>query len=160
MINTPEENNAKLTAEQTQAIAVSQQRLRVLESEIVSATKVLSALKSDSVVAIRDTKYQEELLLAVSEQVSTATVKLDTLNENLQTTTSDLATLNNEISTKGAKLNIEVMELKEREDECVSKENNFSILVEQYNTNYTKFETEKEYFNKQVAKLKEVISTF
>jgi len=40
------------------------------------------------------------------------------------------------------------------------EENNFSILVEQYNTNYTKFETEKEYFNKQVAKLKEVISTF
>lgn len=155
---TPEENNVKLTDEQLKAIEMVQHRLTVLQNEVTSATKVLNSIKNDSVVAVRDLAYQNDLLATVTAQVKEAKDKLNVLNETNANLTESNSKLGIEIASKNAELSTKEAGLADKENTILEKENGLSNKKAWLDKSVREFTEEKEEFNAKVAKLKEVIS--
>lgn len=122
MITNPEENNIKLTSEQTQAIEETKSRLMNLEVEISIANKNLKALKSDTERITKEKIYQEELLAKVNTQIDDANSRLTSLLGAVLTGTNALSEVNQEIGKKGDILKAMELEFKSREDTLSSKE--------------------------------------
>lgn len=117
-----EEGNVRLTDEQVKAIDVANQRLYGIHNEINSATRTLSALKNDSVVALKDKTYQEEQLSSTVTSVQLAISHLNQVNESVASKTVELSDITQKIAVKGSELVAKENELIKREAEISLKE--------------------------------------
>ena len=119
---TNEDSNVQLTPEQLQAIDVAQQRLYNLQNETTVATRTLSALKNDSVVALKDKDYQEKLLADVVSKVTAVQIQLNTLEISANSSREILNSLTQEIAKKSDILAVMEADFKKRDDDLAQKE--------------------------------------
>ncbi len=155
-----ETKNVELTFTQSQAIEETKNRLAVLESEIVNATKVLKGTKMEIDRATKENAYQNELLITVTGQLETTKSDLAEAQEELTNTKNENLKVNNETSERLKKAEVKETELKNKE-ESIAKT---TIILENQKTSLDKRDDAHikifDEFTSKVSKLKELISTF
>lgn len=161
MINNEEpKKNTELTLEQLEQINVTQHRLIVLETEIVTASKSLRVVKSELEKTLKDKSYQEELLATLTTQTEELKLTYQGLNDSYKTLSDKVDSINQEIATKTASNLANEKELKSKKDELDVRET--ELLKKQEVFSKLEKDNQKAFdvFAENVIKLKEVISTF
>lgn len=152
--------NVRLKLENLQQLAEVEGRLSNLNNEISIASKNLRILKGDSERATKEKIYQEGLLETANSQLNEKKSEATKLDENLLEKKAQLNQLLVEFSEHSTKMEAEKMAMKDREDKVSAKERELISRESSLMHDEDELDLEEVSFNKKVAKLKEVISTF
>lgn len=159
MVNSPE-SNPVLTPEQTLAIETTKQRLTILEAEITSANKTLTALKNETIVAVRSKEYYDQQLEEVKSLLSSKQSELEKVNADCLEMSAKLTTAQKEVGEKLNELNTKEISLKTREDVISQREKALSERDGNLSLSEAEHNGEKEDFYSKVESLKQILSQF
>lgn len=115
-------NNIQLTPEQIQQLAVVQTRLVNLEAEVNIATESLAQKRQEMAQAVKDTKYQEEILAEATAKATDATTHFDILTASIAEKTTELQNIKETAGRISAKHEAKEQELSTREYTLIEKE--------------------------------------
>lgn len=153
-----EDANVKLTPEQLQAIEVATQRLYNLQNETNAALKVLSALKNDSIVALKDKNYQEEQLSKVTEQVRIIQSELENLSVQKYDLITDLSLARSELSEIKASSERKMAEITEQVKLHSEKENDFITREICLSGSEREYEEKSQFLQARINRINEAIN--
>ncbi len=148
--------NIVLTPEETGRLEGFKRILLNLEGEISIARKHIKALKEETESAIKENKYQEEMLKAGSDRLASTRATSTKLDEDIQEKSALLNHLLGEIRDQSTTQEEKVQELKDREEAVSRKENRLAVWESELSKKTGEFEVEKEEFNEKVAQLRAV----
>jgi len=158
MITTPEPVIV-LNEEQSKREETAKMRLSNLESEVGIATKNLGVLNKDIEKAIKEKKYQEELLEVLSPKVVQKERELEKLQSSLDQVERSLSvTLEREQSVLDAAA-LKTAELADREAKLALKESQLISQEEAFSTESQKQSEEREVLQKAYDAFSEALKT-
>jgi chromosome segregation ATPase len=156
MLSTPE-SNVVFTDDQKKQLEVFETRLSNTQSEVRVAAKALSAINNDTVVAIKEREYQDDLLASITAQIDVARKTFDEVNEQIPVARETLSSLQRDIAEKDGAMNVKQMELKDREDAVTKREKDVSTKIEMLRNQKDYLDNAKYDFEIKVSKLRGVI---
>ena len=138
------EKNVELTFEQLQQIDVHKKILANLESEVLSAQKVLAGTKLECERAIKDLAYRNDLLSEIEPKIKSKRDELQELNRMVGEINAVKEKQEEEIRTANKIMSDKEQELRERDAKLSISEQEHNKKVEEHNKKSDELSKHKE----------------